>query len=72
MADPGFPRGGAPTLQGAPTYYFAKSRIPQFGAKAYYLASLEKLHENERNWIGGGVPRTPLTSPNDYFFNVLF
>ena len=24
VADPGFPRGGAPTLQGGPTYDFAK------------------------------------------------
>ena len=35
VADPGFPRGGAPTLEGAPTYHFAKFS--------------HKLHEIERS-----------------------
>ena len=40
VADPGFPRGGAPTHQGAPTYDFAKIS--------------QKLHEIERIWTPGG------------------
>ena len=41
-ADPGFPVGGAPTLQGAPTYDFAKF--------------WEKLHEIEKILGRGGPP----------------
>ena len=42
-----FPEVRAPTLQGAPTYDFAKIS--------------QKLHEIERIWTlgGGGVPRAP-------------
>ena len=40
VADPGFPRGGAPTPQGAPTYNFAKIS--------------QKLHEIERIGPPGG------------------
>ena len=40
VADPGFPRGGAPTLRGAPTYDVSK--FPQ------------KLHEIERIWTARG------------------
>ena len=40
VEDPGFPRGGAPTPQGAPTYDFAKIS--------------RKLHEIERIWTPGG------------------
>ena len=56
MADPGFPRGGAPTTQLAPTYDFAKFS--------------QKLHEIERIWTGG-VPRAPLRSATE-FFNSLY
>ena len=41
VADPGFPEEGAPTLQGAPTYDFAKFS--------------QKLHEIERIWTPGGA-----------------
>ena len=46
MADPGFPRGGGANSPGAPTYEFAKIS--------------QKLHEIERIWALGGVPRAPL------------
>ena len=45
VADPGFPRGGAPTLRGAPTYDFAKFS--------------QKLHEIERIWTRGGGGTRP-------------
>ena len=48
VADPGFLRGGASTLQGATPYDFAK--FPQ------------KLHEIQRIWTGGRVPHAPLGS----------
>ena len=41
VADPGFPRGGAPALQGAPTYDFAKFS--------------QKLHDIETIWTGGAT-----------------
>ena len=40
--DPGFPVGGAPTLQGAPTYKFARFS--------------QKLHEIKKILVGGGRP----------------
>ena len=48
MADPGFPRGGAPTPEGTPTYYLANF--------------FQKLHENEEisGQRGARVPRAPL------------
>ena len=49
VADPGFPRGGVPTPQGAPTYDFAKFS--------------QKLHEIERISTRGG--RASLTPPLD-------
>ena len=47
MAEPGFPRGGAPTPRGgggAPTYDFAKFS--------------QKLHEIERIWTPRAPPRS--------------
>ena len=45
VVDPGFPRGGG-TNSNSPTYDFAKFS--------------QKLHEIERIWAPGGVPRAPL------------
>ena len=51
VADPGFPRGGGANSRGTPTYDFAKFS--------------QKLHEIERIWTPGGVPRAPLRSATD-------
>ena len=49
VADPGFPRaGGTNSPGGVPTYEFAKFS--------------QKLHEIERIWTPGGIPRAPLRS----------
>ena len=45
VADPGFPEVRAPTLQGAPTYDFAKIS--------------QKLHEIERIWTPVRRPSRP-------------
>ena len=49
VADPGFPRGGAPTPRGGPTYDFAKFS--------------QKLHEIERIWTPRGEGRMSLAHP---------
>ena len=52
VADPGFPRGGAPTPGGAPTYDFVNFR--------------RKLHENEEILAArGGGARVPCAPPLD-------
>ena len=52
VADPGFPRaGGANSPGGGRTYEFAT--FPP------------KLHEIERIWTPGGVPRAPLRSATE-------
>ena len=50
-ADIGFTIGGAPTLQGVPTYDFAKIS--------------EKLHEIEKILVRGGGGAPPLRSATD-------
>ena len=63
MADPGFPRGGALTLRGAPTYYLANFS--------------QKLHENEDilGQKGGRGPSCPpldqpLVTDEDYLWSL--
>ena len=53
VADPGFPRGGAPTPEGTPIYYFGHF--------------FRKLHENEEilGQRGSRVPHAPPRSAND-------
>ena len=47
VADPGFPRGGGANFRGGRQHTI----LPKFS---------KKLHEIERIWTGGGVPRAPL------------
>ena len=66
VADPGFPGG-----RGA-----RESPTSEVRVKNYYLANfLRKLHENERNWTGGGgeysLPPILPQSHNQFFFYVL-
>ena len=57
VTDPGFPRGGAPTPRGGPTYDFAKFS--------------QKMHEIERIWIPMGESLAPnLRSATVYLLTV--